>query len=136
MPITARNTNIEYVKVISIPAGGGAGTSYTNFHGFKFPADSEVTRVDHVPQAAWTAAAAANDGAVTLKRNNTGTAVAASGTIATALARGSLNNIATLDGTTKFFAAGDNLTIDLTANGTAVAPVTNVVIRFRAKQAQ
>lgn len=133
MPIKPRNTDLEFVAVINVPDPGAADADLTNFHGFKVPFEAEVTRVDHVPQAAWVAAAAANDGAVAIKRNNTGTAIATTA-VTSALAAGSLNNIATLDGTTKFLAKGDNVTVDITANGTANAPAMNIVVRFRARQ--
>ena len=135
MPIQSRNTNIEFIVHAYVPDPGAANADIANFHLFKAPFDCEVTRIDVVPQAAYIAAASANDAAVAFKRNNTGTAIG-SLAIVTALAQGSLNNVATLDGTTKFLSAGDNVTCDVTTNGTADAPAQNIVIRYRAKQAQ
>lgn len=135
MPIKSRNTDFEFTTAFPVPDPGGANADIANYYGFTFPFNAEVTKIELVPQAAYVAAASANDATVAVKRNNTGTAVA-SLNIVTALAQGSQNDMGTLDGTTKFFAAGDNLTVDVTANGTADAPAQTVVVRYRAQQGQ
>lgn len=132
-PIRARNTDFEFTTAFSVPDPGAANADIANFYGFTMPFDAEITKIELVPHAAYVAAAAANDATVAVKRNNTGTAVA-SLNIVTALAQGSQNNMGTLDGTTKFFASGDKVTVDVTTNGTADAPAQTVVVRYRARQ--
>jgi hypothetical protein len=134
MPIRPGSTNIEWEVVSHVPDPGGANADLANFPVFKAPFDCEIVEIRVIPEAAWVAAAPANDGAVAVKRNNTGTAL---GTLAvvTALAQGSDNNLAaSLDATTKLLVKDDKLTVDVTANGTADAPAHNLIVKYRARR--
>ena len=129
--IRARNIDTPFTVTAYVPDPGGAGTSKTNHVVFKAPFTCEITDIRVVPVSAWVAAAAANDGAVVAKRNNTGTAL---GTLAvvTNLAAASDNALAaTLNAGTKLLALGDLLTVDITANGTANAPDHQIIVKYK-----
>lgn len=118
------------IVVVSLPDPGAADADLSNFAAFRAPKDLTITKVTHVPHAAWVAAAAANDGAVALKRANTGTAIV-SLAVTSALAAGSQNDMGTPDATTKKIQEGQFVTVDITTNGTANAPASNLVIEFQ-----
>lgn len=85
-----------------------------------------ITKVWHVPQAAWVAAAPANDATVVV----TNAAVGAVATLAvqTALAVGSANDMGAI--TNASVAAGASVTLAITANGTANAPASAIQIEY------
>lgn len=124
--------NRRMVVSCALPDPGGAGVLGTNFHLFRAPADLTIKRLTHRPDAAWVAAAAANDGVVTVKRNNTGVAVA-NLSVVSALAAGSVNDMGAISATTGVLSEGDNLTCDIGAAlgaGTANAPSGQVIVEF------
>lgn len=131
MPIKARNIDFPFTETFYVPDPGAAGVSKTNHLVYKAPFDLEITSIRVVPVSAWVAAAAANDGAVTVKRNNTGTAIG-SLSVVTNLAASSDNALATtLDATTKFLSKDDKVTVDITANGTANAPDHYLIVTYK-----
>jgi hypothetical protein len=148
MPVKARSTNITWshtgstadpdltpqgeikAVAVSIPDPGGANADLANYIAWNAPTAVVITKLELVPETAWVAAAPANDATVAVKRNNTGTAVA-SLAVQTALAAGSENDMGALDATTKILAAGDNLTVDVTTNGTADAPRQTLLIEYK-----
>lgn len=120
----------DRIVVVPTPDPGGAGVGQTNIACFRAPKDLTIKKVTHVPHAAWVAAAAANDGAVTLKRANAGVAIV-SLAVVTALAAGSSNDMGTPDVNTSRIQEGQFVTCDIVANGTANAPLGSLVIEYQ-----
>ena len=85
-----------------------------------------ITKVYLVPGLAYIAAASANDAVVVV--SNAAVGAVATLTITTALAAGSVNDMGTI--TNASVAANANVTIAVTANGTANAPVQNILIEY------
>lgn len=90
------------------------------------PVAVTITAVKHIPQAAWVAAAAANDGQV--KVVNAAIGDVATLAVTTALAVGSKNDMGAI--TNAAVVAGANVTLTLTANGTANAPASVIQIEY------
>jgi hypothetical protein len=85
-----------------------------------------IVKAYHVPQAAWVAAAPANDATVVV--SNAAVGAVATLAVQTALAAGSVNDMGTI--TNPSVAANANVTIAVTANGTANAPASVVLIEY------
>jgi hypothetical protein len=131
--IRARNTDLPFLNTTTTGDPGVAGTSKTNYIVMKAPFAIEILSIAIVPHNDWVAAAPVNDGVVTFKRNNTGTAIA-SIAVQTALAMGTYTDAGALNDVTKYLETGDNITVDITANGTANAPENDVIVKYRARQ--
>jgi len=85
-----------------------------------------ITKVYLVPGLAYIAAASANDASVVVR--NAAVGDVATLAIVTALAAGSVNDMGTI--TNAAVAANANVTIAVTTNGTANAPVQNILIEY------
>jgi hypothetical protein len=112
---------------ISVPDPGGADADLAGGYVLWSPStDVTITKIYHVPQAAWVAAAPANDATVVV----TNAAVGAVATLAvqTALAVGSKNDMGTI--TNANVVANTNVTLAVTANGTANAPASTILIEY------
>ena len=131
MTIKARNTGFEFAYASTVADPGAADADSSNILAFEAPFDCEIVSITHVPLAVWIAAAPANDATVTVKKNN-GNSVA-SLAVQSALAAGSQNAM-TMTSTLadKRLLKNDKLTIDTTANGTADAPLSQYIIRYKA----
>ena len=114
---------------VPLPDPGGAGVGITNYITWKAPVACVVTKISLIPLAAYVAAASPNDAVIDANKNN-GTTAIASLTVVTALAQGSFNEMGTLDAAEKILDAGDDITFDLTANGTADIPAQAVQIDY------
>lgn len=137
MPIKARNTDIIWSATTFVSDPGGAGVKRDDTKFFKAPFSIEVTDIRVVPVQAWVAAAAVNDGFVTVKRNATGTALGTLSVVTALAANADTQLAATLDATTKFLAKDDWLTVSTGANlgaGTANAPEQYITVYYRARQ--
>lgn len=131
MTVQARNTGFEFTYACTVADPGGANADSANILGFKAPFDCEIISITHVPLAVWIAAAPANDGVLTVKKNN-GNSVATLA-VQTALAAGSDNAmVMTSTRADKLFVKDDKLTFDTTTNGTADAPISQYIVRFKA----
>lgn len=114
---------------VLLPDPGGAAQGLTNFIAWKAPVDCTITKLQVIPHAAFISAASPNDTVIEVKKNNGATPVAAL-TVVTALAQGSINDLGALDAAEKVLAAGDNLTVDLTANGTGDIPALALQVDY------
>jgi|SRR5581483_7460736 len=113
--------------IIPVPDPGGADADIAAGYVLWSPStDVTITKVIHIPQAAWVAAAPANDATVVV----TNAAVGAVATLAvqSALAIGSKNDMGTI--TNANVVANTNVTIAVTANGTANAPASTIQIEY------
>ena len=113
--------------IIHVPDPGGADADITAGYVLWRPSvNVTVTKIEHIPQAAWVAAAPANDATVVL----TNAAVGALATLAvqTALAAGSVNDMGAI--TNAAVVANTSVTIAVTANGTANAPAAIIQIEY------
>jgi len=131
MTVQARNTGFEFTYACTVADPGGANADSSNILGFKAPFDCEIVSITHVPLAVWVAAAPANDATLTVKKNN-GNSVATLA-VQSALAAGS-DNAMTMTSTLadKRLVKDDKLTIDTTTNGTADAPLSQYIVRYKA----
>ena len=125
------NPSPSRTKSISIPLPdpGGAGVDIANYIAWKAPLACTVTKLQLIPQAIYIAAVSANDATIAAKKNNGATPIA-SLNVTTALAQGSINDMGSLDASEKIMDSGDNITVDLTANGTADIPVQTLQIDY------
>jgi len=114
---------------VPLPDPGGAGVGLTNYVVWQAPVACTVTKISLMPHAGYIAAANPNDAVIDVNKNN-GAPPIATLTVITALAQGTINDMGTLDTAEKILAAGDNITIDLTANGTADIPAQAVQIDY------
>lgn len=124
------------VLAIPVPDPGGAGVLMTNYVLFKAPNDLTIKKLWHVPNAAWVAAAAVNDGVVIFKRNNTGVVVATL-SVVTNLAVGTMNDCGAI-AATGVLSETDNLTEDTGAAlgaGTGNGPASTTVVEFEYNEA-
>lgn len=112
---------------ISVPDPGGADADITaGYILWSPPVNVTITAVKHIPQAAWIAAASANDGVVVV--TNAAVGAVATLSVVTALAAGSKNDMGSI--TNPAVVAGTNVTLTLTANGTANAPSSVLQIEY------
>jgi len=110
-----------FTTSIYLPDPGAADADISNFIAWKAPLACTITKLQLIPLEDYVAAASANDATIDVNKNNGATAVA-SLNVVTALLQGSINDMGSLDASEKILDAGDNLTVDLTANGTANIP--------------
>lgn len=115
---------------IALPDPGGVGADLaTGFILFQAPRDLTIKKLWHVPAADWVGAAAPNNGVITVKRNDTGVAIATLSVI-TNLAKGTLTSLGAI-AATGALSEGDNLTIGIvTSTGTANAPASTIIVDF------
>uniref|UniRef100_A0A6H1ZN58 Uncharacterized protein n=1 Tax=viral metagenome TaxID=1070528 RepID=A0A6H1ZN58_9ZZZZ len=113
--------------VIQVADPGAAGADFAAGYVLWRPSVAvTITKVYLVPGLVYIAAASVNDASVVV----TNAAVGAVATLAivTALAAGSLNDMGTI--TNASVVANTDVTIAVTANGTADAPVQNILIEY------
>lgn len=112
---------------IAVPDPGGAAADIAaGYVLWSPPVNVTVTGIKHIPQAAWVAAAAANDGEVKVVNAAVGNLATLS--VVTALATGTKNDMGTI--TNAAVVAGTNVTLTLTATGTADAPASVLQIEY------
>lgn len=113
--------------VIPVPDPGAADADITAGYVLWSPPQSvTITKILHIPQAAWVAAAAANDGVVVV--TNAAVGALATLSVVTALAVGSKNDMGAI--TNAAVVGGTNVTLTVTANGTANAPASAIQIEY------
>lgn len=121
-----RSRQIKSVS-IHVPDPGAADADITaGYVLWKPTMPVTITKVWHIPQAAWTAAAATNDGEVVV--SNAAVGAVATLAVTTALAAGSANDMGTI--TNASVAAGASVTLAVTTNGTANAPSSVIQIEY------
>ena len=116
-----------HTVIIPVPDPGGADADIAAGYVLWTPSVAvTITKVYTAAETAWTAAAAANDATVTVTNAAVGTV--ASLNIVTALAVGSNTDMGAI--TNASVVAGTNVTIAVTANGSADAPRQNIQIEY------
>uniref|UniRef100_A0A6M3K7W2 Putative tail collar domain protein n=1 Tax=viral metagenome TaxID=1070528 RepID=A0A6M3K7W2_9ZZZZ len=116
-----------HTVIIPVPDPGGAGVDIAAGYILWTPSVAvTITKVYTAAETAWVAAAAANDATVTV--TNAAVGAVATLNIVTALAAGSNTDMGAI--TNASVVAGTNVTIAVTANGTADAPRQNIQIEY------
>ena len=115
--------------VVSLPDPGAADADITNYIAWKANVKCTITKLQLIPKAAYVAGASPNDADIDVNKNNGATAIA-SLNVVSALSQGSINDMGSLDATEKILDVGDNITVDLTANGTADIPEQSLQIDY------
>lgn len=116
-----------HTVVIPVPDPGGAGADIAAGYILWTPSVAvTITKVYTAAETAWIAAAAVNDATVTV--TNAAVGAVASLNIVTALAAGSNTDMGAI--TNASVVAGTNVTIAVTANGTADAPRESIQIEY------
>lgn len=112
---------------IHVPDPGIAGADIAAGYALWSPAvNVTITAIKHIPQAAWVAAASANDGEV--KVVNAAVGDLATLSVVTNLAVGTKNDMGAI--TNSAVVAGANVTLTQTTNGTADAPASVLQIEY------
>ncbi|MEE8574276.1 MAG: hypothetical protein V3T30_02590 [Thermodesulfobacteriota bacterium] len=117
---------------IFLPDPGGADADITNFIVWKAPVDCTVTKLQLLPHAAYVSASG-NEAVVDVNKNDGATPIATVTFTTSPPAQGSINDMGALDATEKVLDAGDNITVDLTANGTGDIPAQLLQIDYEPK---
>jgi len=112
---------------VHVPDPGAAAAGITaGYVLWSPPVDVTITAIKHIPEEAWIAAAAANDALITVTNAAVGTLATLS--VVTALATGSKNDMGTI--TNAAVVGATNVTLTLTASGTANAPPSSWLIEY------
>ena len=113
--------------LLNAPDPGGADADLAaGFVLWSPPVNVTVTAAKHIPLADWIAAAAANDGEVKIVNAAVGNLATLS--VVTNLASGTKNDMGTI--TNAAVVGGTNVTLTLTASGTANAPASVIQIEY------
>lgn len=116
-----------HTVVIPVPDPGGADSDIAAGYVLWTPSVAvTITKVYTAAETAWVAAAAANDATVVI--TNAAVGAVATLNVVTALAVGSNTDMGAI--TNASVVAGTNVTIAVTANGTADAPRQNIQIEY------
>lgn len=111
---------------IALPDPGAADADLATYVLWSPSVDATITKIYHVPHAAWVAAVAANDGVVVV--TNAAVGAVATLPVVTALAAGTKNDMGAI--TNAAVVANTNVTLTITANGTANAPPSTILIEY------
>ncbi len=107
-----------------------AGADITNYHVFRAPYDIVVKALRYVPVVASAGVDGANTLVVTVKRNNTGTAIGTLTKTAQTVQGAEETGFGTLDATTSKVSEGDEITCDITQGATADSGLARLVVEY------